>query len=45
MTGISNLGQALTQIELLKSQQVTLDGFSTQIATGKKTQKHKQTTY
>jgi len=39
MTGISNLGQALTQIELLKSQQVTLDGFSTQIATGKKTQK------
>lgn len=39
MTGISNLGQALSQIELLKSQQVSLNGFSTQIATGKKTQK------
>ncbi len=39
MTGISNLGQALSRIENLKSQQITLDGFSTQIATGKKTQK------
>lgn len=39
MTGISNLGQALTRIENLRSQQVSLDGFSTQIATGKKTQK------
>jgi flagellin-like hook-associated protein FlgL len=38
MTGISNLGQALDQISRLKSQQVTLDNFSTQIATGKKTQ-------
>ena len=38
MTGISNLGQALDQISRLKSQQVTLDRFSTQIATGKKTQ-------
>lgn len=38
MTGISNLGQALDQISRLKSQQVTLDMFSTQIATGKKTQ-------
>lgn len=38
MTGISNLGQALDQISRLKSQQVTLDTFSTQIATGKKTQ-------
>lgn len=39
MTGISNLGQALDQISRLKSQQVNLDTFSTQIATGKKTQK------
>ncbi len=39
MTGISNLGQALSRIENLKSQQVTLDAFSTQIASGKKTQK------
>lgn len=39
MTGISNLGQALDQIARLKSQQITLDNFSTQIATGKKTQK------
>lgn len=38
MTGISNLGQALDQIARLKNQQVTLDTFSTQIATGKKTQ-------
>ncbi len=38
MTGISNLGQALDQISRLKSQQITLDNFSTQIATGKKTQ-------
>jgi len=38
MTGISNLGQALDQISRLKSQQITLDTFSTQIATGKKTQ-------
>lgn len=39
MTGISNLGQALDQIERLKSQQITLDNFSTQISTGKKSQK------
>jgi len=39
MTGISNLGQALDQISRLKSQQISLDNFSTQIATGKKTQK------
>lgn len=38
MVGISNLGQALDQISRLKSQQITLDNFSTQIATGKKTQ-------
>lgn len=38
MTGISNLGQALDQISRLKNQQITLDNFSTQIATGKKTQ-------
>lgn len=37
MTGISNLGQALDQISRLKKQQNTLDVFSTQIATGKKT--------
>jgi flagellar hook-associated protein 3 FlgL len=38
MTGISNLGQALDQISRLKGQQIRLDIFSTQIATGKKTQ-------
>ena len=38
MTGISNLGQALDQISRLKSQQISLDTFATQIATGKKTQ-------
>lgn len=38
MTGISNLGQALDQISRLKTQQVSLDSLSTQIATGKKTQ-------
>ena len=38
MTGISNLGQALDQISRLKGQQVSLDNFATQIATGKKTQ-------
>lgn len=40
MTGISNLGQALDQIARLKSQQINLDTFSTQIATGKKTQQY-----
>jgi len=39
MTGISNLAQAIDQIARLKTQQNTLDGFSTQISTGKKTQK------
>lgn len=38
MTGISNLAQAIDQIARLKTQQNTLDTFSTQIATGKKTQ-------
>ena len=38
MTGISNLGQTIDQIARLKNQQITLDNFSTQIATGKKTQ-------
>ncbi len=38
MTGISNLGQALDQISRLKGQQISLDNFATQIATGKKTQ-------
>lgn len=38
MTGISNLGRAIDMIDRLKSQQITLDNFSTQIATGKKTQ-------
>ncbi len=37
MTGISTLGQAIDQIARLKTQQNTLDLFSTQIATGKKT--------
>jgi flagellar hook-associated protein 3 FlgL len=40
MTGISNLGQALDQIARLKTQQINLDTFSTQIATGKKTQQY-----
>ncbi|MEM6810939.1 MAG: hypothetical protein AAF549_00555 [Pseudomonadota bacterium] len=38
MTGISNLGQSIDRIARLKTQQQTLDTFSTQIATGKKTQ-------
>ncbi len=38
MGSISNLGQALDQISRLKGQQISLDNFSTQIATGKKTQ-------
>lgn len=37
--GISTLGQSLDQIARLKSQQITLDSLSTQLATGKKTQK------
>lgn len=38
MTGISNLGAAIDRIAQLKTQQLTLDNFSTQISTGKKTQ-------
>lgn len=38
MTGISNLGRAIDQIARLKTQQNTLDTFSTQISSGKKTQ-------
>ena len=38
MTAISTLGQALDQISRLKTQQVSLDTLSTQLATGKKTQ-------
>lgn len=38
MSGISNLGQALDQIARIKTQQGRMDFFSTQIATGKKTQ-------
>lgn len=39
MTGISTLGASLDQIARLKVQQNSLDRLSTQIATGKKTQK------
>ncbi len=38
MTAISTLGQALDQISRLKTQQVSLDTLSNQLATGKKTQ-------
>jgi len=38
MTGISSLGRALEQIELIQSQQVRLSDLNTQLATGKKTQ-------
>jgi flagellar hook-associated protein 3 FlgL len=37
-TGVSNLGQALTQIKQLKLQQSTLQNLSLQMTTGKKTQ-------
>jgi len=39
MTGISTLAQALGQIDRIQSQQTLLDNLSTQLATGKKTQK------
>lgn len=39
MTGISTLGQILTQIERTKDQQSLLDTLSTQLATGRKTQR------
>lgn len=39
MTGISSLAQALGQIDRIQSQQTLLDELSTQLATGKKTQK------
>lgn len=39
MTGISTLGQSLSQIKQLKNQQVTLDRLATQLNTGKKTQR------
>ncbi|MCB1532123.1 MAG: flagellin [Alphaproteobacteria bacterium] len=39
MTGISTLGQALAQIGRIRDQQILIDTFSTQLATGKKTQK------
>lgn len=38
MTGVSTLGQALRQIENMKSQQITLSDLSTQLATGKRSQ-------
>lgn len=38
MTGVSTLGQALRQIENIKSQQTSMSSLSTQMATGKKTQ-------
>jgi len=39
MTGISTLAQALGQIDRIQDQQVLLNTLSTQLATGKKTQK------
>jgi flagellar hook-associated protein 3 FlgL len=39
MSSISTLGQAIDQIARLKTQQTTMDTLSTQIASGKKTQK------
>lgn len=39
MTGISTLAQALGQIDRIQDQQLLLDTLSTQLATGKKTQK------
>lgn len=38
MTGVSTLGQALRQIENIKSQQGSFSALSTQLASGKKTQ-------
>lgn len=38
MTGVSTLGQALRQIENIKSQQTNFSQLSTQMASGKKTQ-------
>ena len=38
MTGISSLGTALQQIELIQSQQIRLSDLSTQLATGQRTQ-------
>lgn len=40
MTGVSTLGQALRQIENIKTQQLTFSDLSTQLATGKKTQSY-----
>lgn len=40
MTGVSTLGQALRQIENIKSQQLSFSNLSTQLATGKKTQSY-----
>lgn len=40
MTGVSTLGQALRQIENIKSQQTLFSSLSTQMATGKKTQSY-----
>ena len=39
MTGISTLAQALGQIDRIQEQQTLLDSLSTQLATGKKTDK------
>lgn len=39
MTGVSTLGQALAQIERIRDQQILVDTFSTQLTTGKKTQR------
>lgn len=40
MTGVSTLGQALRQIENIKTQQLSFSDLSTQLATGKKTQSY-----
>lgn len=39
MTGISTLGQALSQIDRIQDQQILLNDLSTQLATGRKTQR------
>lgn len=39
MTGISNIAQVLSQVELIKTQQSTFDTLSFQLASGKKTDK------
>lgn len=40
MSGIATLAQALAQIERIKDQQTMMNNYSTQLATGKKTQQY-----